>query len=312
MRITNKIVFFVDFATSIGAGHISRSNLVANEFLKRGYTVDFYSALNNIPINCSTFFQKNIFETEELPSIGDARMIFVDSIRLSQSLIEKINISYPNVIKVVIDDYKRLSYSNWVIIDWTPSAVKAAVHEKNRKLNRLLLGRDYMPINFDYEKYRRNRVIIIMGGTDAFDLNEVLLRLVLNEISPSLVTVVNGNPILAERYNVSTTAWLEPSALGELLTHARFVVCGAGQTMYELTYMNIPFIPIMVHENQFEDIGSALQMNGKSNSNIIDARSEFWKENFIKEFRSFYSSTVLENGLTNLVSQLVLQLDEVN
>ncbi|GAA0782635.1 UDP-2,4-diacetamido-2,4,6-trideoxy-beta-L-altropyranose hydrolase [Hathewaya limosa] len=257
-----EILFRADGGEGIGLGHIMRTLVLAKELLKHHKikyicnNADKYSkgiekikseGIEVISIDCK----------DELKQIKDisGQFIVVDKYGIDKgylsSLKEKFNVIY-------FDDNNELDFYPVDMI------INQNIYAKQLKYNtlketKLLLGKNYTMLR---EEFRNNNpisinkevkdVLITLGGSDDFNITENILKQLKNfnfnlhivigpafKYKDSLKKYQQKNIRLYENVNISN-----------LMKKADLVISSCGSTLYELSFLGIPTIGVIVADNQ--------------------------------------------------------------
>jgi UDP-2,4-diacetamido-2,4,6-trideoxy-beta-L-altropyranose hydrolase len=141
-----------------------------------------------------------------------------------------------------------------------------SLYSNREPYTRLLLGARYVLLRREFERWREwkretpsiaRKVLVTMGGSDPYNLTQRVVEAVLPEGDFETTVVAGGsNPHLAKlRQLVSGSGravrLLENiSNMPELMANADLAVAGAGTTSWEMCFLGLPALLIVLAENQ--------------------------------------------------------------
>jgi spore coat polysaccharide biosynthesis predicted glycosyltransferase SpsG len=291
---------------STGFGHITRCLSIYQAFLEKNIQPTFIINGDDtakpflLDINC-IYFDWLIDSGKLLAIIPYNSIVIIDSLLAELSQIERIimHVSYP----VIIDDFKRLTYSKGLIIDWTVFSEKIY---KNKTKDTYLAGYEYIALRKEFWNLpsKKNKpfvenILITMGGNDLRNLTPDILNLVQNEYPNCIINVIVGKAFRnTERINFIANKNTKTILLFDLSTeqivgaflNADIVISAGGQTLYELARTGTPTIAIMVVDNQQYDI------EGWAKAGFIDFAGNWNDKNLLSNISLLLS--VLVNDMT--------------
>lgn len=257
------IKIFTEGSSTYGFGHLVRcltivkyckENNINFAFIIDGddSSKEFIDNHNGTLINWKedNYLSENVTSTD---------IVIVDSYYVT---IEQLNIIKEKSRKcLIIDDYNRLNYENFVIIN--PNFC-AEIVSYNSDSNEYLLGEKYILLRNEFVNNKfimKNKevksVLITLGGSDILNLTPKLIEyLTLNYPSVILNVVVgfgyeNIDQIKAvSTSNVYLHYSIEATKMVELMLDNDFIISAAGQTVNEILKLGCPACFIKVIENQ--------------------------------------------------------------
>lgn len=276
-----RILFYIEFSSTVGLGHYNRSLLLARELNKLGfciYVLDKYGLKS---------------EFRQLKHYGDSKSIakVIDKYSIDMLICDSYKLPYKfycemkkRVALVCFSDYER-KHSADIFINQNLYA--NTLHYKSRFK---LLARPYVRDEFKEQKIVKsttmNRVGIILGGSDSsemfFNLYERCKEL---EVT-FFTTRLNKNIERLKTYNINLV--IDSKNLAKEINNQDFMIISSSSVVYEVISLKKPFCFISVAPNQVylsnylskSDLGYNLQ-----NGTISDFLSKF--EYYKKRVREF-------------------------
>lgn len=173
-----------------------------------------------------------------------------------------------------IDDTNRINYPRGIIVN--PSIYVNRSHDLLQQDRIRLTGIDYVILRKEFQtgfhrevRERIGDIIVILGGSDVRNLTPHIISVLGDEKYNRIIKhIVIGNAFnnipelkqLSKAYqNVHLHINLNSNELYNLMAKSDFAVTAAGQTVYELIAMKLPFICIKVMNNQENNITGLIQ-----------------------------------------------------
>ena len=263
-------VILTEGGQSRGFGHISRCLSFYDALIAKGHSVEF---LIQGDASVKGLLDDRVYSlldwTDDivgfLESHAACQVIILDSFSVSQESVSYLCQS--DVTVVAIDDYRRYSFSDSIVVDWTVNVETTGKHNHNEGRNRLLLGLNYLVLrkpflNFEGAKTRSLRNLLIsLGGSDTRGLTSPLVQHLAARFPELEIGVVVG-PGYRDEAGLSSFAdsgialWRSPDSSGmkRLIVDCDLAITTGGQILYELAVLAKPTVAIQVAENQKEDI----------------------------------------------------------
>ena len=272
-----KLLFHCHFGGTHGWGHLIRSSALAAEAKARGFHCilwtdgDSRNLIDDI---------KNAFHTitPELPNETFFAVIFDDHYITAEQIEAIPIIGRPHIV-VVDDEGKRdLSFAS-LVVNPSLDAEKfsypdvrskcvgpefALLRTSFRGSNNLRLKR----MEDQAELERRTNLAIMMGGTDILNLQPEVLRMSLRYFGSRLNPVLIGpekpetreaiREIIAQYPRVQWFQHASGEVVAQILHQCRYAISACGGAVYELAACNVPFLGVVVAENQ-KYFGEAVQ-----------------------------------------------------
>lgn len=191
-----------------------------------------------------------------------------------------------------IDDTNRIDYPSGIVVN--PSLYGDKMSYNRTTGQTYLLGMDYIILRKEFIASDRyliknikkdyEEILIIMGGSDVNDFTPDIIRRLAEDINYDHIVkhVVIGSGFsnideiksAAINTNVQLHYNLGANKLKDLMSQCDIAISAAGQTVYELIAMKLPFVCVKVIDNQENNILGLVE-NG-----IIDG----YADNIIKEY----------------------------
>lgn len=263
-------VILTEGGQSKGFGHLSRCLSFYDALVEKGHSVEFIVQGDD---SVKKLLKNRVFKlwdwVDDLEGVLNAcsscQVVILDSFEISQNSVSRLCSGDAKL--VAIDDYRRYSFSDSIVIDWTVGVEKAGKHDHNKGTNCLLLGLDYLVLRKPFWNPERTqigdlgRLLVSLGGSDTRKLTSPLVEHVAAQFPELEIGVVVGPGYKDEgRLSLSPksriTIWQSPeaSSMKKLIADCDVAITTGGQILYELAALAKPTIAIQVAENQKEDI----------------------------------------------------------
>jgi UDP-2,4-diacetamido-2,4,6-trideoxy-beta-L-altropyranose hydrolase len=268
-----------DAGVGIGTGHVMRCLALAQAWRDRGGPVAF--ATNALPEEIEKRLAAegiDLLRLDEPPGgASDARRTaeFGAAIGAAWAVVDGYGFmaTYRRTLRqsglrlLLLEDIRGERSAADVILNPTPDAASPA-SERTEASPRLLLGTAYVPLRREFRRWRgwsrpaadpAARILLTMGGSDPDNATLTALRAIERLHRTGLeVRVVVGpaNPhgtVLARqvetlRFDVRLERPSE--AMPDLMAWADLAITAAGSTCWELAFMGVPMIAVVLAENQ--------------------------------------------------------------
>lgn len=247
----------------IGYGHFFRCLSLYDELVTRGvetqmllYGDSFDDELIN---NRKIINQDWINDTNFYNKISKEDYVIIDSYKVDSKRLQEIS---ENAKKVLyIDDTNRLNYPKGIIVN--PSLSGEYISYPDQDGQTLLTGMNYIILRDAFLNLEKNsssnhynRALVMLGGTDIDNLTESIIEEVClqnTKLSYDVIVPQNKIEYFKKKYtteNISFFTNLSADEMATLMSGIDFAITGAGQTIFELIYLEIPFVTIQVVDNQ--------------------------------------------------------------
>jgi UDP-2,4-diacetamido-2,4,6-trideoxy-beta-L-altropyranose hydrolase len=279
-----------DASTAIGSGHVMRCFALAKAWQSAGGRVSFFT-VENIPNLEQRFAREGIEQhrfamepgsSEDAERTADcahrlgAAWVVVDGYRFGPDYIHRLKGFGLRVLH--LDDDARLDfYEADIALNQNPDA-SSEMYVKREASTRLLLGADYVLLRPEFLAAPRQRqvegvahkILVTMGGSDPENVTlkvlDALAGMAKTDFEAKIV-VGGGNPHYAllqdATQKLAGKAHLEesPSNMAPLMTWADIAISAAGGTCWELAFMGVPMILIVLTSDQSPN-ASAISCQG--------------------------------------------------
>lgn len=258
-----KVKIFTEASPMIGFGHAVRCSSLYQELKGRDVQAEFIvngeSSIQGILPNVTMTFADWLNESYLLEHLKDADYAIIDSYLASSEIYQLISERTRRAL--YIDDYQRIRYPKGVILNPVSGEENFEYCKDNDEIE-VLTGWEYILLRPEFIEYEtdeteeENAVLLLSGGTDALNIASNMARL-LSEYNPSWHINVVGNGRshgMESLKNATFHGPLTARELKRLMLHSKYIISAAGQTLFELLYLNKVFLPLVVIENQKNNI----------------------------------------------------------
>lgn len=283
-----EIGFITEANEKIGFGHLYRSIALAEAFVGKGFSV--------------VFFLENETEKETLKQLLPNTLIFEKS-----GTKEYLNNHPEKFAHLIIDVYhnhlKEYSYLEELEKPVTTIIIDAAFSEKSLntdlvfkigfqdyqhkleiiqtkdgRVSKHFSGNDFFIFRKEFEKdfhykCRQNadRVLVTMGGSDPYQLTELVAKGLELIVKPLQITYVLGKGFSEKRFNElkrthqqtihNITYGQGISNMAETMAAKDIAIINGGNTRFELAKIGVPFLSVSIHKNQ-QTISERIEKKG--------------------------------------------------
>jgi spore coat polysaccharide biosynthesis predicted glycosyltransferase SpsG len=261
-----RIVFRLEFGSLAGWGHLARSSALAAELRARGWTCSLWT--DGDPAAAPDDLLVPFSEVRPVRSgSGDAPWIVVDHYGVRDAELRQLRETAPIAHWLVIDDEARRTLDAADLVLNTRLGLTSAQYG----CPRMLLGERYallraglrapatVPASFAAGQIP---VLVMIGGTDPRGLTATIVDALAEVDAQRLLPVVvrsrgldGGDAVAAALRRFPQHVWLEKLSASELAGWAnacQFAVSACGGALYELAYLGLRFVGVVVAENQRE------------------------------------------------------------
>jgi UDP-2,4-diacetamido-2,4,6-trideoxy-beta-L-altropyranose hydrolase len=311
-----RLLFRADAGANLGTGHVMRCLALTQAWHDAGGQAMLASAASLGGLERRLAAEGLLIErlsadpgsdedarlTIELAKRFQARQVVIDGYQFS-SRYQKL-VKTAGLWSLVIDDYGHAEHY------WADAVLNQNLHAREGLYRhrepgvRLLLGPQYALLRREFGKWRSwrrshpplaRRVLVTLGGADPANATQKViaaLSRLQGEGLEAVVVVGTNNPHLpalraALPADSSTLRLLtDVKDMAELMAWADVVVCAGGSTCWELAYMGLPALTLVLAENQV-DVAAGLAVHGVaqnlgwhttlSEATLADALSELMR-----------------------------------
>lgn len=336
----------VDAGKDIGYGHAMRCLALAQAWQDEKGNVTFVMAMETpsfaqrlqeekietIRLAAEPGSKEDAAKTIEIAKEKNALWVVVDGYHFDATYQQ--NIKDAGLRLLFIDDYGHAKYYAADIILNQNIHAAEEFYSNRAPYTKLLLGTNYVLLRREFLKwqgYKRDipdlarKVLITMGGGDPENVTLKVLQ-ALNEVEIEgleAVAVVGGsNPHYETLEKFAQTSQLpirlekDAQNMPELMAWADAAISAGGTTTYELAFMGVPFVVIVLAENQ-RPIAEGLHKNGiainvgwHKNIDLSKTKKTLSDLLLVKKLRSNMSQhakVVLDGKGANLTLNLMCQ-----
>ena len=278
--MAERMIVRADASAEIGSGHVMRCLALAQAWKNAADRVIFVTASDSsflesrilsqgmevVRLNAQAASTEDAKQTAELAQEANARWVVVDGYQFGaeyQRTIKKAGLK----LLFIDDNGHAASYHADIVLNQNVHA-SAELYEKRDAHTRLLLGPKYSLLRREFLKWQSwkrdmpevaRRLLVTMGGGDPVNAtSEVIEALQQIGIDGLEVAVVLGetNPhnerVEAGIRNSQVPIRLQKAVtdMSELMAWADSAVSAAGSTCWELAFMSLPNIALVIADNQ--------------------------------------------------------------
>lgn len=260
-----KVVFFTEFSTNIGYGHISRCSALAEEFSSRNFDIEFViRGGNSIP---KMKFYHVLYDWDKsllLENYKSNNTFFIfDTYKVSKSKLNMLaeKIEYP----ISISDSQQVFIEKGLVI--FSSAYGNEIIKNLDEINfKYLAGPKYVFFRKEfldqlgYKRITKEKVRCIVISLGSFsNINDLLsiLKLTKEEFYEAEIIVfgkVLHKEKIPEMSGITFMDFVDINKYIEVLIIADFAILNGGQSLNEALLLKVPSIAIPVVENQKKNI----------------------------------------------------------
>lgn len=269
-----------DAGPQIGIGHVMRCLALAQAWLKVGGKATFVSAADNPVLEARLIEEgmhvahiaaqpgsdEDVQQTVRLARQKEAAWVVVDGYHFRATYQHALK---ANGLRIFwIDDYGHAEYyaADWVLNQ--NMHADESLYRNRESYTRLLLGPHYALLQREFLNWRGwrrstpavgRKVLVTMGGGDPANITLRVIR-ALDKVAVEglevIVVVGSTNPhvemLKATVHESELMIRLKQttSEMPELMAWADLAVSGGGSTCWELTFMGVPTITLILAENQ--------------------------------------------------------------
>jgi UDP-2,4-diacetamido-2,4,6-trideoxy-beta-L-altropyranose hydrolase len=271
----NTVLFRADGNANIGAGHIMRCFALAQAvkdsggspvFLSSDLAEGFIERIGNdtklINLKADAYSKNDIEETAKTAKEIGATWVVLDGYDFDEEYEKALQATGVRVLR--LDDHSHLSgYTADIILNQNAHA-KADQYLSIGTDTNLLLGNRYTMLQRPFRDSTpqgdvpgtAKNILITLGGSDPDNLTPMVIRS-LKGLDVTLTIIIgggnsNGDDVhkAVEETGLPSEVIVNASNMHELMQTADMAITAAGSTCYELAYMGVPMLCIIVADNQ--------------------------------------------------------------
>ncbi len=285
------ILFLTRASSEIGLGHLSRTHILAQAFLDRGYhtILVMLSPFHDIPLGW-----KSAFSSIQIPGYEADRAVFLewfstfiqsttpcliisDSPKHPQTLYH--HIRSQQIPLITVDDNGGAPFPTDLVINQNPYATPELYQAFDLTGDQLLLGTDYVMIRDTFLEYPfknhphqdMNHILITMGAADPVDstsfllsslqhysqIKSLALRVLIGRANPRLPQIKNNFP--EQTYPCPLELRLHEDNMAAMLDWADIILTAGGTTLFECLFAQVAVMTIQITDDQKRYIQSFIE-----------------------------------------------------
>lgn len=270
MKTEIKIKIFTEGSEKIGFGHLSRCAALYDEAIRQGFSAELFIQTCDYDFTANSILSNRRYSVDNWQSkkylqknLDPNDYCIVDSYLATLEIYEEV--SKKSRKALYVDDYARIDYPRGIIVN--PSLSTDGLYYPQKLDREYLLGRDYIILRTPFLNKKKSynpkikRILITMGGTDIIQLTDRItcqLAPQFPKISFDIVFGKNSGKLVELKHcdNIKVYNNLTDNEMCDLMLKSDFAITAAGQTIYELLALEIPFLAIQTAENQNNNINS--------------------------------------------------------
>ncbi|HEY6329370.1 MAG TPA: UDP-2,4-diacetamido-2,4,6-trideoxy-beta-L-altropyranose hydrolase, partial [Blastocatellia bacterium] len=272
----------VNAGSQIGLGHVMRCLALAQAVRDRGGDATFVSAagaalpiesrlksegFKTTAINCAIGSEEDATHTAALAAKLQAAWVVADGYQFDASYQK--NLKDCGCRLMVIDDFRHSShYFADIVLDQSISHQQTDLYDSKEPHTKLLVGADYVLLRREFVKRAplnrahtlpAKKILVTLGGGDTAEITRKVLRALSSVKTGQIeckVVLGPGFPkdemldaiASSSRYSVSIVR--SPESMPGLMAWADLAISGAGSTVWELAFMGVPALVVILADNQ--------------------------------------------------------------
>ncbi|MBH0028977.1 hypothetical protein I6F53_18600 [Pseudoalteromonas sp. SWN29] len=269
MKEQRKIAFYVNAGQAIGFGHIMRQLALIEAALLQNYQIVLFAhdiaptvlkRLYLLPIKI-VLLEGKCLTTQ----LHNTEALVIDDYHLTES--NFVNLKQSVSCIVLFDDN---TYEPTLAVDLIVNPSDAFESKHNASI--ILQGLSYRLIRQEFllqshTTFRKSgRVLVCLGGTDVKMLSAKICHALLSHSAVEHIDVLATNSMakqtLEELKNLSAcnriTLHLDAMNVAVIMAQADISIAGAGGSLYELLYLGVPTLALVMADNQQQALLSPL------------------------------------------------------
>jgi len=279
---SKKIVFRINLGKKTGLGHLIRCLRFSHEIIKKKYEIFFIlDNLHNINLKNKKIKSIELYNRKKFVSeVEDAKksLVFIKKIKPVAVIVDDYRLSekWHRSIKkftkkiIVIDDLANRNMQCNIYINYKVTNIgklKNTVRKICNKNAKLLLGPKYLILDQHLKKTKKTKKFqILINFGNSFDFLKIKnflaeLCVKLSQMNNIKILIVIGTLAKNFKYiyklkkNYYNVRLIEKKIFIEkYINSTQLFIGSAGNSIYEMSYLNIPSIFFSLNENQENDI----------------------------------------------------------
>lgn len=274
--MTAPLLIRADGSASIGTGHVMRCLALAQAWCHRGGTAVFVQAettaallerlrsekMTATTIDATPGSDADAQQTIEIARSLSASWLVADGYRFGAGWQKRIRDAGLRLL--VIDDYGHAEHYHANVILNQNASAGAALYTKRDADTHLLLGTRFALLRREFigHKFERTlpesprRILVTLGGSDPDNVTEKVITALLPLKGIEATVVAGGSNPNIESLKAATARHpaiqllVNPSNMPKLIARADMAIAAGGSTSWELAYLGLPSIVIVLADNQ--------------------------------------------------------------
>jgi len=347
--VTTTLFIRADASIAIGTGHVMRMIALGQAWQAQGGEVHFLCAeitpaleqrlasegFHLSRVHATLGSQEDLSETmrlisETLQADSQNARVVLDGYHFGSDY--QLGIKAAGFKLLVVDDY---GHADFYHADWVLNqniSAREELYDKRSPDTKLLLGPKFAMLRKEFLAYKgwqrkiapvAKKILVTLGGSDPDNVTLKVIQAMIDLDLHAKVVIGGSNPHLREIENFiqsqnNSTALIEvivnATNMPELMAWADVAVAAAGSTCWELAFMGLPSMFVILAENQVE---IAMQLDaegfgiclgngvGLKNEKLAQAISTHARnENFLQTVSELARKMVDGLGAQRIVSQM--------
>lgn len=308
-----KVAILTEAGGKIGLGHLTRCIAIYKEieacdlYCELIVAGDLESEEYVQTLNCKI---ENWLSSKYIKTnINKETTVIIDSYLLSEELSKLI---FEHAGKTIfIDDNARLKYPGNIVVN--PSLQIERLEYDLSEDVELIYGSKYVIVRDSFRNNKKKicsgkieNVFIMMGGTDVKQMIPRIIEVICIEnkfVKFNIVCGLDGSYNENINENVVYHNSLNGEEIASLMSEADFAIVAAGQTVYELLALEIPFIAIKIIDNQSNNI------DGLKKIGLSEILIEEINDKFDDKLKLLFSKMVDNNFRNDITRKIVGVID---
>jgi UDP-2,4-diacetamido-2,4,6-trideoxy-beta-L-altropyranose hydrolase len=328
----NTLLIRADAYSGIGIGHVMRCLALAQAWQEKGREATFASSMlspklrarlrsegiicAHIPSSPGSAF--DALQTAELAMIKNADWVVVDGYHFGSDYQRIVKESGRHVL--FVDDNRHAGHYYADLVLNQNLHADGSLYINREPHTRLLLGTDYVLLRSEFRRMSRSvraipntatKLLITLGGSDPDNVTSAVVTALQKANTGALkVKVVVGanymyyNELLSCASESKTPMQLviNPTNMPELMMWADLAISGAGTTCWEMAYLGLPGILLIIADNQR---ASAEELHRKETFVTLNGKRPLDEAEFLETFHQLLYNKERRETLSWNASQMV-------